>query len=110
MYVDGYHGDCSNTFEVGAVDEQAKRLVSVTRKCLYSAINVCGPGLEICRIGKTIENLARKAGLSVVPAFCGHGIGKLFHEPPEILHYGNSFIFFFLVLICIQALRNDFYK
>ncbi|KAG1705486.1 Methionine aminopeptidase 1D, mitochondrial [Nymphon striatum] len=90
VFLDGYHGDCSDTFEVGKVDDNGKKLISITRECTYSAIRKCGPGLQLCVIGQTIEQIAKLNGFNVIPVFCGHGIGKQFHEKPDIYHFDND--------------------
>ncbi|CAB3977694.1 methionine aminopeptidase 1D, mitochondrial [Paramuricea clavata] len=89
-YLNGYHGDLSETFLLGNVDGDAKRLVSVTRDCLYAAITVCKHNERFSLIGKTISYIANKNGFQVVPNFIGHGIGSYFHGPPDILHFDNE--------------------
>ena len=88
--VDGYHGDTSRTFLVGAVSEKARRLVKVTKECLELGINCVRPGARIGDIGAAIQGHAEKHGYSVVRDFVGHGIGKQFHEEPQIMHYGQK--------------------
>lgn len=92
IYRDGFHGDCSYTFSVGAIDERAKFLIQSTKQCLDEVIVKCGPNKPINLIGKFCEKFANERGLNVVPAFIGHGIGKYFHGPPEILHFGNLYL------------------
>lgn len=86
----GFHGDCSATFLVGEVDAEGRRLVEVTREALNRAIEVCGPGVPLNLIGKTISILAKKEGYTVSRSFCGHGIGRRFHELPMIYHHYND--------------------
>ena len=85
--LDGYHGDCSRTFMVGQVSEEAKRLVNVTEACLMRGIEAVRPGMEVNEIGRAIQELADEHGYGVVKDFCGHGIGRNFHEEPAVLHY-----------------------
>lgn len=87
---DGYHGDSSKMFFVGEPSILAKRLVKITQECLYLAINALKPGINSSIIGKTIQQHAENAGFSVVREYCGHGIGRLFHEEPNILHYYSN--------------------
>ncbi len=88
VILNGWHGDTSRTFFVGdKVSIKAKKLVQITYESMMLAIEAVRPGLYINEIGKIIENHAHKHGFSVVRDFCGHGIGKVFHAPPSILHY-----------------------
>ena len=119
-YIGGYHGDCSETFLVGNVDEAGRQLVKVTHDCWQAAIEYCKPGQPFSGIGKIIEDFvkpcvartecptadaqdapppsssptspaaARRYGYSSNRDFCGHGIGKVFHTSPNILHVRNS--------------------
>lgn len=86
IYKNGVHGDVSKTYLIGAVDEKGRQLVEVTEKCLYAGIAQCRPGQKFLAIGTAIRDLAKANGFSVIPAFCGHGIGHEFHTPPEIVH------------------------
>lgn len=86
---DGYHGDTSRMFHVGEVSIQAKRLSEVTYQAMWLGINKVKPGATLGDIGHAIQAFAEKSGYSVVREFCGHGIGKRFHEDPQILHYGK---------------------
>ena len=86
---DGWHGDTSRMFFVGTPAPHAKRLVEVTRQCLEAAIALVKPGCKLGDIGHVIQTLAEKNHYSVVREYCGHGIGKVFHEEPQILHYGR---------------------
>jgi len=86
---DGYHGDTSKMFFVGKPSIQAKRLVELTYDALKIGIKTVKPGVTIGDIGHNIQHFAEKNHCSVVREYCGHGIGKEFHEEPQILHYGN---------------------
>uniref|UniRef100_A0A0E0NLA1 Methionine aminopeptidase n=1 Tax=Oryza rufipogon TaxID=4529 RepID=A0A0E0NLA1_ORYRU len=87
VYLNGYHGDTSATFLCGNVDDKAKKLVQVTRECLDKAISICAPGVEIKRIGRTIQDHADKFKFGVVRQFVGHGVGQVFHAEPVVLHF-----------------------
>ncbi|WP_269531951.1 type I methionyl aminopeptidase [Chitinimonas sp. BJYL2] len=86
---DGYHGDTSRMFCVGEVAPHAKRLAQVTYECMWIGIDLVKPGARLGDIGAAIQRHAEAAGYSVVREFCGHGIGKQFHEDPQVLHYGK---------------------
>jgi methionyl aminopeptidase len=87
---DGYHGDTSRMFYVGDPSAQAKRLCEITYQAMWLGINKVKPGATLGDIGHTIQTFAEKSGYSVVREFCGHGIGKVFHEDPQVLHYGKA--------------------
>jgi methionyl aminopeptidase len=87
---DGFHGDCSRMFYVGEPSIQAKRLVDVTLECMWLGIKQIKPGAKLGDIGAAIQAHAEGHGFSVVREFCGHGIGRRFHEEPQVLHYGKS--------------------
>ena len=87
---DGWHGDTSKMFLVGKTQPHNKRLVKVTQECLYKAINVVKPGAHLGDIGAVIQEHAEKNHYSVVEDYCGHGIGQVYHEDPQILHYGKA--------------------
>jgi methionyl aminopeptidase len=87
---DGFHGDCSRMFYVGEPSIQAKRLVDVTLECMWLGIKQIKPGAKLGDIGAAIQAHAEAAGFSVVREFCGHGIGRKFHEEPQVLHYGKA--------------------
>lgn len=87
---DGYHGDTSNMFFVGDVPSHAQRLCTITQECLYKAISIVKPGATLGDIGATIQKHAESNYYSVVRDYCGHGIGKVFHEDPQVLHYGRA--------------------
>jgi methionyl aminopeptidase len=88
VIVDGYHGDTSRTFIVGEADEGAKRLVKVTAECTSLGIAAVRAGGRIGDIGAAIQAHAESHGYSVVREYVGHGIGRTFHEDPQIMHYG----------------------
>ena len=85
---DGFHGDTSKMFCVGAPSILADRLCKITQECMYKAIKIVKPGLHVGDIGAIIQDHAHVNNFSVVRDYCGHGIGKNFHELPQILHYG----------------------
>lgn len=86
---DGYHGDTSKMFIVGDAPTHAQRLIKVTQECLYLGIDVVKPGATLGDIGHVIAQHAAKHYYSVVREYCGHGIGAIFHEDPQVLHYGQ---------------------
>lgn len=86
---EGFHGDTSRMFIVGDASIQAKRLCQVTLECLWLGIAQVKPGARLGDIGHAIQQHAEAAGFSVVREFCGHGIGRKFHEDPQIVHYGR---------------------
>jgi len=85
--VDGWHGDSSETFLIGDVSDEAKRLVDCALACLYAGIKAVYPYAPIGAIGKEVTKLAEAGGFSVVRDFQGHGIGRRFHQPPGIPHF-----------------------
>ncbi|WP_083385702.1 type I methionyl aminopeptidase [Methylomonas sp. LWB] len=87
---DGYHGDTSKMFCIGDVSPHAKRLVDVTRECLMLGIAEVRPGKHFGDIGHSIQKHAEAHRYSVVREFCGHGIGKQFHEEPHVMHFGKQ--------------------
>lgn len=87
---DGYHGDTSRMFYVGEPSIQARRLCELTWEALWRGIDQVKPGNHLGDIGCAIQKLAEGVGYSVVKEFCGHGIGKKFHEDPQVLHYGKA--------------------
>ena len=86
---DGYHGDTSRMFCVGDASIAARRLCEITHECLWLGIAQVRPGATLGDIGFAIQRHAETNGMSVVREFCGHGIGKRFHEEPQVLHYGK---------------------
>ena len=87
---DGFHGDTSRMFMVGEPSIQARRLSEVTFDCMWRGIRAVKPGAFLGDIGHVIQTLAESSGYSVVREFCGHGIGRKFHEEPQVLHYGRA--------------------
>ena len=88
--VDGHYGDTSRMFCVGKTPVKVNNLIDVTYESMMRAINLLKPGLKLGDIGFEIQSFVEKKGYSVVRDFCGHGISTIFHEPPNILHYGKK--------------------
>jgi methionyl aminopeptidase len=86
---DGYHGDTSKMFFIGKPSVQGKRLVEVAHKALWIGIDMVKPGVRLGDIGHAIQTYAEGQHCSVVREYCGHGIGREFHEEPQVLHYGR---------------------
>lgn len=86
---DGYHGDTSKMYFVGEAPAHLERLVRVTQECLYKGIELVKPGTRLGDIGHVIQQHAESNYYSVVREYCGHGIGAIFHEDPQVLHYGR---------------------
>lgn len=87
---DGYHGDTSRMFYVGEPSIQARRLCESTHEAMWRGIYTVKPGSTLGDIGHAIQSFAEGLGYSIVREFCGHGIGKRFHEDPQVLHYGKA--------------------
>jgi methionyl aminopeptidase len=88
---DGYHGDTSKMFIVGNASPEDNRLCRITQESLYLALKKVKPGTVFGEIGATIQKFIKKSGrYSIVKDYCGHGIGKEFHEEPQIVHYKNN--------------------
>ena len=87
---DGWYGDTSKMFLVGKTQPHNEKLVSVTQECLYKAIEIAKPGITLGDIGHVIQSHAEKNHYSVVEDYCGHGIGKVYHEDPQVLHFGGQ--------------------
>ena len=87
VILNGWHGDTSRMFFVGKPSIKAKRLVDVTYSAMMMGIEVIKPGVKLNYIGKTIQQYIEKNGFSIVKDFCGHGVGKVFHMAPNVLHY-----------------------
>ena len=87
--LDGWHGDSNRTYLVGDVSLKARRLVEVTHECLMVGIEAARPGGRLGDIGAAIQRLAEKHRYGVVRDFCGHGVGRLFHDAPEVVHVGR---------------------
>ena len=88
--VENFHGDTSRMFTVGEVSVKAKNLIEATYESMMNAINILKPGVRLGDIGHEIQSYIEKKGYSVVRDFCGHGISNIFHEHPNILHYGKK--------------------
>lgn len=88
-YLNKFHGDTNKTFLVGNVSPEVKKLVDVTYQCMREAIKVVRPGGHIGDIGAVIQEIAHAHGYSVVEDYCGHGIGREFHEAPQVVHVGK---------------------
>lgn len=86
---DGFHGDTSKMFIVGTPSVQAKHIVKIAHECLWIGINLVKPGVHLGTIGHAIQQHAEKNRCSIVREYCGHGIGRVFHEDPQVLHYGT---------------------
>ncbi|KAI0798064.1 methionine aminopeptidase [Abortiporus biennis] len=90
LYYDGVHGDLNETYPVGRVDDDSKKLMRATHESLHEAIKICKPGALIRDIGKVIEPIARAASCAVVRTYTGHGINDLFHCAPNVPHYAKN--------------------
>jgi len=86
---DGFHGDTSKMFSVGNTSVLANRLIQTTQDAMWRGIDMVAPGVKLGDIGHAIQQLAEAAGFSIVREYCGHGIGKNFHEDPQVMHYGK---------------------
>lgn len=86
---DGYHGDTSMMFHLGKTSILSQRLCRVARESMLIGINLVKPGIRLGDIGHAIQHYAEAENFSVVREYCGHGIGKIFHEDPQVLHYGT---------------------
>ena len=86
---DGFHGDTSRMYIVGKPSVKAQRLVDVTREAMFQAIRQVRPGTTLGDIGHTIQRYVEAERFSVVREYCGHGIGRIYHEDPQVLHYGT---------------------
>jgi methionyl aminopeptidase len=87
---DGYHGDTSKMFYIGKPSIAAERLCNITQECLYKGIKLVKPGARLGDIGSVIQKHAESNYYSVVREYCGHGIGAVFHEEPQVMHYGKA--------------------
>ena len=88
---DGFHGDTSKMFIIGEASAEDNRLCRITQESLYLALKKVKPGATFGEIGATIQKFIKKSGrYSIVKDYCGHGIGKEFHEEPQIMHYKNN--------------------
>ena len=89
VIVDGWHGDSNRTYPVGKIGVKSQKLIDVTYEAMMRAIEIVKPGATLGDIGYAIQSFAESNGYSVVRDFCGHGVGKIFHDAPTILHYGK---------------------
>jgi methionyl aminopeptidase len=89
LIVDGWYGDSSRMYMIGEVNRKAERLVEVTYECLMRGIAMVKPGAHLGDIGYAIQSFAEGERCSVVRDFCGHGLGRVFHDHPNVLHYGR---------------------
>jgi methionyl aminopeptidase len=87
---DGWFGDTSRMYYVGEPSPLAKRLVETTYEAMLAGINVVKPGATLGDIGHAIQSVAHREGFSVVREYCGHGIGQIYHDEPQVLHYGRK--------------------
>ncbi|HMM66389.1 MAG TPA: type I methionyl aminopeptidase [Dokdonella sp.] len=87
---DGWHGDTSRMYFVGEPSVLARRLVDTTRDAMLAAISIVRPGTTLGDIGEAIQKFAEARNFSVVREYCGHGIGRVYHEDPQVLHYGTA--------------------
>lgn len=86
---DGYFGDTSRMYAVGQIKAEAKKLIDTTYEAMLAGIHAVKPGATFGDIGYAIQTVAHKQGYSIVREYCGHGIGKVYHEQPNVLHYGQ---------------------
>ncbi len=87
--VDGWHGDTSRMFAVGKIGIKARKLVDVTYEAMMRGISVVKPGATLGDIGHAIQSYAEANSFSIVREFCGHGLGKVFHDAPNVMHHGE---------------------
>ncbi len=87
--LDGWHGDCSRMYMIGDPGVRARKLVDATYEAMMRAISIVKPGTTLGDIGHAIQSYVEPMGFSVVRDFCGHGLGKIFHCPPSVVHYGK---------------------
>lgn len=86
---DGWHGDTSRMFAVGKIAPAAQRLIDITHEAMWTGIRQIRPGARLGDLGAAIQQFVEPQHLSIVREYCGHGIGKIFHEDPQVLHYGE---------------------
>ena len=86
---DGYFGDTSRMYYVGSIQPEAKRLVETTYEAMVAGIHAVKPGATLGDVGHAIQTVAQREGYTIVREYCGHGIGKVYHEQPSVLHYGQ---------------------
>ncbi len=85
----GWHGDTSKMFQVGTPTIKGQRISDIAHQCMVTGIEMVRPGIRLGDIGHAIQRVAESQGCSVVREYCGHGIGRIFHEDPQVLHYGR---------------------
>jgi len=90
VYIGGHHADMNETYMIGEVDEESRRLVRCSFDALKAAMDMCRPGVMFREIGETIDKVARPQGFSVVKRYCGHGVNRLFHAAPNVPHYRRN--------------------
>ena len=90
VIVDGWHGDTSRMFPVGKINNKAQKLIDCTYEAMMNGIEAVSPNAHLGDIGAKIQSIAENQNYSVVRDFCGHGLGTVFHEQPNILHYGET--------------------
>ena len=90
VIIDGWHGDTSRMFPVGKINNKAQKLIDCTYEAMMKGIEAVSPSARLGDIGAEIQNVAENKNYSVVRDFCGHGLGKVFHDYPNILHYGKK--------------------
>jgi methionyl aminopeptidase len=89
VILDGWHGDTSRMFTIGKVSVLAQKLIDTTYEAMMRGIEVVRPGAHLGDVGHAIQNFAESKGFSIVRDFCGHGLGRVFHADPNVLHYGK---------------------
>ena len=89
VILDGWHGDTSRMFAIGKISLIAQKLIDATYEAMMRAIEIVRPGAHLGDIGHAIQSYAESKGFSVVRDFCGHGLGRVFHADPDVLHYGK---------------------
>ena len=89
VIVDGWHGDSSRMYSAGKISRKAERLIQVTHDALMQAIEAVRPGNTFGDVGHAVQSYVERHRMSVVREFCGHGLGRVFHAPPNVLHYGS---------------------
>lgn len=89
VILDGYYADCSRMYQIGTVSKTARLVCDVAARCLDDGIAAAVAGNDISAIGAAIEKRAAADGCSIVREYCGHGVGRRFHEPPQVLHYAG---------------------
>ncbi len=89
VILDGWYGDTSRIFSIGKINLRARKLIDTTYEAMMRGIEVVKPGATLGDVGYAIQNFAEKQGFSVVRDFCGHGIGRIFHTAPNVMHYGK---------------------